>query len=281
MNNAFSFQNIELISSPQNPKFKIWKNLLNTKGRKKEQLFILSGEKIIKEFLNSKPLSSTNNIIPVKYRLKALLLPNTEESYNDLHHLLHHENPNTYSLFRLESTLFNELDTIGTHFPLLVIEYPQLPNYSLDNTPQGLEIICPVGDPSNLGAILRSASAFGIKKVILTKNAADPFHPKSLKSSSGAALKLHIEKIPLDLAEIQQESLKSFDLGLDLAGQDISQFTWPQNCRLWLGEEGPGLNIFPKKQCLTIPITQMESLNVSVAAGISLFSYLKQHQELK
>lgn len=272
MNNSLpSFQRIELISSEQNPKFKIWSSLLSTKGRRKENLFILSGEKVIQDFLSNEGFKT--------YTINCVLLPNKEDFFNQ--NALLEKIKQKVSFFRLEDNLINQLDIVGTHNILLILENKTIEEISLPQAPSGLEVVCPVGDPNNLGAVIRSALAFGASKIILTKNSADPFSQKTLKSSSGAVLNSHIVKINKELNQITSEELTSADLGLDLQGTEISNFSWPENCRLWLGEEGPGLKIIPKKQCLFIPIQNVESLNVSIAASISFFSYQSaKHQHL-
>lgn len=276
MKTNFSFSKMELISSESNPKFKIWSSLLSSKGRKKEGLFILSGEKVILDFLNSDAFS--------RFSLKAVLVPNKEDfASNSILTLLQQKlsqdaGSNLKNLFfRLETALIEKLDTIGTHHILLVLETPSLPELSLPHPPEGLEVVCPVGDPNNLGALIRSALAFGVRKIILTKNSSDPFNQKTIKSSSGAVLSAPLARLNKALNEVSSSELSNADLGLDLQGQEITQFSWPENCRLWLGEEGPGLRIIPPSQCLHIPISQIESLNVSIAGSISFFSY-RSHQ---
>jgi TrmH family RNA methyltransferase len=280
------FQKTEFISSEQNPKFKIWRSLLQPKGRKKEGLFILSGEKIIAEFLANPKMSA-------KFRINAALFPNNEELYNnsvDLVALIlkqvqnssfeSDKNQTAFNLknlfFRLETYLLKELDIIGTHSFLLVLELKSFAEQTLNMEPIGLELVCPIGDPNNLGSLCRSAVAFGVKKIILTKNSSDPYNPKALKSSSGAVLNIEFTKLEKDISEIQASDLSPADIGLDLDGKNISQFRWPKNCRLWLGEEGPGLKVIPKEQCLIIPIEGIESLNVTVAGSIALYAHKTQ-----
>lgn len=264
-----SFQRIELISSEQNPKFKIWSSLLLTKGRRKENLFILSGEKVIQDFLLAEGFKN--------FAINCVLLPNKEEFFNQ--NTLVERIKHKVSFFRLEQNLMNQLDVVGTHNILLVLENKPIEEITLPLPPSGLEVVCPVGDPNNLGAVIRSALAFGVSKIILTKNSADPFNQKTLKASSGAVLNSHIVKVGKELSQITSDELTISDLGLDLQGVNISSFSWPQNCRLWLGEEGPGLKIIPKNQCLFIPTQNVESLNVSIAASISFFSHQASKQK--
>jgi tRNA G18 (ribose-2'-O)-methylase SpoU len=66
---------------------------------------------------------------------------------------------------------------------------------------------------------------------------------------------------------------------LDAGGKSIADFNWPQNIRLLVGEEGPGIaENFPKNKTLSIPMApQSESLNAMVALSLGLFSYCTKY----
>ncbi len=281
------FARLESITSKQNPKFKIWKSLLQTKGRRVEKQFLLSGEKIILDFFKKSRTENHNQIHPFNdFQISALLFPDDEPQYLHFMNLIsgatsvewRGDDKDSHlgsrrNTFRLSADLFNELDTIGTHFCLVVLTSKEFEDANLNTPPVGLELVCPISDPSNLGAICRSAYGFGVKKVILTKNTADPFHPKSLKSSSGAALQMQFKRLDKELSQVQPNEISEYDVGLDLQGTAISEYSWPKNLRLWLGEEGQGLKIIPRTQCLFIQTQGIESLNVTVAGSIALYLY--------
>jgi TrmH family RNA methyltransferase len=132
--------------------------------------------------------------------------------------------------------------------------------------PHGIEVVLPVGDPGNLGALLRSCEAFGVGRVILTKEAAHPFLPKAVKASAGSALRLPLLRGPA-LAEFPNSCI-----ALDANGNDIKDFIWPANGLLVVGEEGAGLGRKKSKFDfhLRIPTEGVESLNAVVAASIAL-----------
>lgn len=256
------------ISSGQNAKYKMWQSLLTTKGRKKEGLFLLSGEKIIADFILEKG--------PSRFAIKSILTP--KNFSGDRLSTLKKKWPiATHNLFfTVDSLLFKELDTAGTDFPIFVCERP-LDTYAEKlNSPEGLELVLPLTDPSNLGALCRTALSFNITTVILTPGACDPYHPKALRASSGGTLK--IKFIHLTTNELV---LNENDYGLDLAGANIYDFDWPKNLRLWLGEEGQGLkNDFITKNKIYIPIRGMESLNATVAGSIAIFSYSQRFHKI-
>lgn len=256
------------ISSTQNAKFKTWESLLTSKGRKKESLFILSGEKIIADFISEKG--------PSRFKIQSVLVPKNFpgdklESWKKQTGV---ESPNL--LFTLDSNLFKELDSSGTDFPLLICQRPADTLMETLPSPKGLELGLPLRDPANMGALCRTALSFNVNTIWLTPGACDPFHPKALRSSSGGTLKLNF-------AYLKTADFKSTsdDFGLDLNGENIYEFAWPKNLRLWLGEEGQGLKTsFLDKNKINIPINGMESLNATVAGSIAIFSYSQRFNKI-
>ena len=243
----------QTISSKDNPLFKKLKLLLSAKGIKEHQLFFLMGEKLINEYLKEKNKS---------YKIHLYI---TCEKF-------HVKRP--FRTLFLSQDLFNELDTIGTHHPLLVLELNSFP--TLDQLPEvkNCEVVLPLGDPRNLGAVLRSAVAFNFNKIYLTKESCHPFLPNSIKASAGAVLKSEFYLLNCSFHDLKP---KDNDYGLDLEGQPIQTMTWSKNVRIWIGEEGPGLKSDKLKKLnkIKIPTENVESLNASVSAAISFWEILK------
>ena len=237
------------INSPQNAHFKLWKTLLESRGIKKEGLALLSGRKIVPEILQSQSLTIKGILSDKKADQKL--------------------NP-TKPFFLLHKPLFEQLDTLGTHGPLLLVETPKLNEWkpSAENTDSSeIELLLGLSDPSNLGAVFRSAQAFGVKNVVLLKESAHPFLPKVLKTSAGAGLQLSLFKGP----SIQELDISN-GICLDLEGEPLAQFKWPKGGRLLLGEEGQGIPKNLKFQRIKIPISKnTESLNAVVALSIALY----------
>lgn len=238
------------LSSATNPLFKMWKGLLTSKGIREEGLFLLSGEKLIKEFLRSPD-----------FEISAELVPGGSQPVSKA------------GAFELSAPLFKELDVVGTGFNILVLKAKSLEKADLEKRPQGLELVVPVGDPLNLGAIARSALAFGASKLLLTEEAANPYLPKAIKASAGALLKLEIGRI----GQLKHFEGTGPNYALDLKGRDITMFEWPKSLRLIVGEEGPGVGLIEGVTALSIPTGPVESLNAAVAASLALDSYRRFH----
>ena len=139
-----------------------------------------------------------------------------------------------------------------------------------------------VTDPHNLGACLRTADAAGVTAVVTPRDRSARLTPAVRKVASGAA-----EVVPLvqvtNLARAMQE-LKGLGLWLvgmaDEAGQSLYGMDLRLPLALVLGAEGRGLRRLTAERCDHLAALPMqgavESLNVSVAAGICLYEALRQ-----
>lgn len=245
------------ISSKTNDHFRRWSDLSSGRGIKKHNEFILMGEKLIAEFLQNPT-----------FKIKAEII------HEELPALTTSLKTTRVPLFKLPKALFNELDVVGTHYNLLVLEPKEIETLDKSKKPQGLEVVCPLGDPSNLGALARSGLAFGASKILLTEESCNPYHPKAIKASAGALLKLPMYKIG-KLSEYLQNNDQDFVL--DMKGENVARFPWPKDIRLVIGEEGPGFSGIKGLKKLSVPSQGVESLNATVAASIALFCYANRN----
>lgn len=249
------------ITSATNAQFKIWKSLTTSKGIKEHNQFFLMGQKLVEEFLSNAADFS-------KRGFTADYIIHDEEiaAKTDL--------KKTF----LARELFKELDVLGTKTPMLIISFENFKEKHFTEPALGLELICPLGDPRNLGALIRSSVGFGVSEIILTKESTHPFLPNSIKASAGAALKANFSKTQLPISEIP---MLGENFALALFGQNIATTTFPKNLRLWVGEEGPGLTLEHAQKrimkFINIPTTDIESLNAMVSTSIALWEWKKQN----
>ncbi len=133
-------------------------------------------------------------------------------------------------------------------------------------------------DPHNTGAIIRTASCFGMHGLILTKRRSSGITPAVVKASSGATEFMHIAMAANLRTEI--ESLKQGGLtavGLDMQGQNKFNDVRAENgIVLIVGSEGSGIRKPVLDVCdyvVSIPMKgRLDSLNASVSAGIALYA---------
>lgn len=140
-----------------------------------------------------------------------------------------------------------------------------------------------ITDPHNLGAILRSAYAFGAVGVLLPKRRSASLDEISFKASAGAAAHLPIARVSNLRDALDEFKEKGFWVyGADLGGKSfLPQMDFAKKAVLIIGSEDKGISELLKKNCdvlYKIPMGDFDSLNASVAAGISFYHYYILHQ---
>lgn len=137
-----------------------------------------------------------------------------------------------------------------------------------------------ISDPSNLGAIARSAEALGVSGIILSADGCDPYAPKSLRSSMGTLLRMPIYMADDIMQLIKENSLRSFACVVDKEAKNISECDFECGDVLLIGNEANGLSKQTKTLadfCVTIPMNgKAESLNAAAAASISMWEMMKK-----
>ena len=147
-----------------------------------------------------------------------------------------------------------------------------------------LVVLDTIEDPHNVGAILRTADAAGVDGVIRQTRRAASLSGAAAKASAGAVAHVHIAEV-VNIARAIDELKEAgvWTVGLDgdaSTGYDVVDFTLPT--AIVLGAEGTGLRRLVKERCdrlVAIPMYgRVESLNVSVAAGVTLFEAARQRR---
>jgi tRNA G18 (ribose-2'-O)-methylase SpoU len=157
----------------------------------------------------------------------------------------------------------------GTHSPLLLIRPAPITVWTPDEGfPQGCSLLVPFQDPENVGAVIRSAAAFGVSQVILLAESAHPYHPRALRAAAGSLDLVALRQGPA-LAELPAELPI---VALSAEGQDLTSENFPSAFGLLVGMEGPGLPPAWRGRSARIPIRPgVESLNGATAAAIALY----------
>ncbi len=171
----------------------------------------------------------------------------------------------------------------GRHQGVVAIVDAALPHVTLDDVldtaagPPLLLVLDGVTDPHNLGACLRSADAFGAQAVVVPKDRAVGVNATVAKAASGAA-----DTVPVIAVTNLARALRDMKargvwlLGADAGGESLVDADLSGPVAWVLGAEGAGLRRLTRESCdriVGIPLAgTVESLNVSVAAGICLYA---------
>jgi 23S rRNA (guanosine2251-2'-O)-methyltransferase len=190
---------------------------------------------------------------------------------------------------RVTATALERDSRRGVHQGV-VADVEEAENYSVEDLVRGaaaaplLVVLDSIEDPHNVGAILRTADAAGVDGVIRQSRRAASLDGAAAKASAGAVAHVRIAEV-VNIARAVEE-LKGagvWTVGLDgKAGMlyDAVDYTLPT--AIVLGAEGTGLRRLVKERCdrlASIPMQgHVDSLNVSVAAGITLFEAVRQRR---
>lgn len=161
---------------------------------------------------------------------------------------------------------------------------PSLEDMAKSAEPGGLLVALDrVGNPHNAGAVLRSAAFFGVRGLIAAEPERPLLTPAATRVAEGGAEHVRV----LEVKELAPALRTLRELGMNVVGaeaaapEDASELRWPARAVLVLGSERDGLAPPVRSACqkrVRIRGTgAIESLNVSVAAGILFASYAAKH----
>lgn len=245
------------VTSRDNPVFKQVRAVLSESGSHRTAT-LLAGSKLIEAWAEAKGRPGASRLRPARWLRVEDAEPHPLEAELDLPGLL---------LPEARMRDLTEMKSPPRH--ALLMELGPEPSGPLGPRVAGA---WGIQDPGNLGAILRSAAAFGFVEVLLGPGCADPFDPKALRGSMGAAFLVSLRRCEDLKAAMDDGRWIALDGGegaAALAGADLSE-----PLRLLVGNEGHGwrgVELPPGVAKLAIPIHGVESLNASVAMGIACF----------
>lgn len=238
-----------LIQSLDNKKIKKYMELKTSKGRKIQQLFLVEGMHLCEEAWKK------------GYLYDVLLLENEELSFA-------YDKEITYvreNILKKMSMLTTPSNVIGVCKMIVKKEIKGNSILLLDD----------IGDPGNMGTIIRSAKAFNVDTIILSPNSVDIYNDKVLRSTQGMLFDINI--MYANLEEVIPKLKKD---GFIILGTDVKDGCDVRNTKylkyaLIMGNEGHGVSEKIKKLCdknLYIKMNKnCESLNVGVATSILLY----------
>ena len=246
-----------VISSEDNSTFKALKKTLAAQGIRRTGSTVVAGSKLVADALRLLPGRCLRLIIPEGFRPAPELLQPFAR-------------PGT--VVRLKKTLFREIDIFQTGDALLELAVPEFSDWDHASSAPGCTLMLPFQDPVNVGGVVRSALAFGVGRIVLLREAAHPFHPKSIRASGGAVFSARFVRGPA-LADLPAP-LPAPLVCLDMHGRPIQKFSFPASFLLLPGTEGQGLPERLRTRALAIPMSgAIESLNAATAVAIALFCW--------
>jgi len=252
-----------MITSRSNPRVKLVHGLQSRrKLRQKENRFVLEGERLVQEALNSK---TTIHFL--------FLAPSASSSASILAEIASHAG---ILVEEVSDDILQYCSATETAPGILaVLEPMELP------IPAGLDLVL-IADhfavPGNLGTLLRSAAASGVQAVFLTEGTVDAYNPKVVRGAMGAHFRLPIRSLRADqLGEL----LEPLQVWIAEAGHGTSytDIDWTRPSAIIIGSEahGPQPALLSLGKHVSIPLSGgVESLNAAVAGSILMFEIKRQ-----
>lgn len=260
---------MKVITSKDNPAIKALRALaIDARKLRARQRTLLDGPHIIESYRNS-------GGVP-----ELLVISDTGSCNREAIGLVA-ANPEV-DVLQVPDSLFREISGVAT--PVGILAVIRIPETTAEPIIGSCVMLDTVQDAGNIGAILRSAAAAGIREVILGLGCAGAWTPRVLRAAQGAHFSLRIrEQVDLKnlvryypgtvIATVAREGVSIFEV--DLSGSVA-----------WLfGNEGAGIS--PELVALarvraTIPLAaDTESLNVAAAVAICLFEQVRQQHSLQ
>ncbi len=134
-----------------------------------------------------------------------------------------------------------------------------------------------IQDPGNLGTIIRTAHAYGVKGIFISKNSVDVFSPKVVRATMGSVFKVPLFQecsIEQVMAEFIKKSIKTYALAIN-ANMYVSDAKFADKTALIVGNESKGIAdaiLNSADYCVKIKmVSDIDSLNAAVACSIALY----------
>ena len=223
-------------------RIKLIRSLRDKKFRDEYGLFVVEGEKMVRELCDS------------GYELEAI-----------------------YREEEIGSAMMERISLCSSASPVLALaRIPKRDSRDSQPAPGLCLALDSVRDPGNVGTILRSADWFGISRVYLSEDCADIYNPKVVQASMGSLFRVKISVC--DVAELCRNfrSVGKDVFGTVLDGEDIYRCELPDEGLIVMGNESRGISEAVRRELsrrLRIPSfggSRAESLNVAVATAVTL-----------
>lgn len=259
---------MQVITSKDNDIVKKIRKLKDKKYRGELGVYVIEGIKVIEEAINENV--EIEKIVICEDCTEASIIP------QKLMYAIA-----KYNCIYVSKKVFEVLtDVVAPQGILAIVRRPKK-NEKIDYNAELILALDGIQDPGNLGTILRTADSVNLNQIIVTKNTADCYNPKVVRSTMGAILRIKIietESLVNTLKEAKKNKFKIVATSLDTQN-NIYDIDYNKKV-IVIGNEANGVTKEVQSMAdnkVKIPMLgKTESLNASVATGIMLYEYVRQ-----
>ena len=264
----------EIMDLTQEVLFKVAKNIRKLKEKKYrdiENCYVIEGIKLIEE------------AIAENAKIKEIVV--CEECINSgeidkdtLYEIA------KYNVIYVTEKVFNAITDVKTPQGILAVIEKNTSNKDSDYTQDIIIALDGVQDPGNMGTILRTVDSANLNQIIISKDSADCYNPKVVRSTMGAIFRVNIIEVDNLKETLEAVKKNKFKVMVTALDTNDSIYSVDYNKKvIVIGNEANGVSkevqaIADEK--VKIPmIGKTESLNASVAAGIMIYEYVRRKVE--
>lgn len=259
---------MQIITSKDNEVIKNIRKLKDKKYREQEKKYIIEGIKLIEEAVEEK--AQIDTIVVCEDCVKDDII---EQKL--LYEIA------KYNCIYVSEKVFSAVTEVTNPQGILAVVKKENEEESIDYDQDVILVLDGIQDPGNLGAILRTADSVGLSQIIISKETADAYNPKVVRSTMGAIFRVKIiisQDIVKTLKEIKKHKFKivATSLQTDKSIYDVDY----EKKVIVIGNEANGisnevLDISDIKAKIPM-LGKTESLNASVATSVILYEYVRQ-----
>ena len=255
-----------VITSKDNEKIKEIKKLKEKKYREETNLFVVEGIKIVKE------------AIEYDADIRKIVISNDAIGYEVDEDVL--KIIQKYEVMIVSQNVFESISDVKTPQGILAV-IKNKENVKVDYNEDVIFILDNIQDPGNLGTIIRTLDAAGIKQLIVSNDTVDYMSPKVLRSTMGGAFRVNVIVADDLLNMIDEIKKNGFEVAVTDLATDKSIYDVDYNKKaIVIGNEANGVSDEVKDKAdirVKIPMLgKAESLNAAVATSVIAYEYVRQ-----
>ena len=243
-----------------NNQIKLINSLHSKKGRIDNNLFLVEGEKGIKELLDS------------SFQIEFVVLNNKE-----INSFLNFGETPIY--YESESNVIKYSSLTTNEYGFAIVKSQMFSHNDFNFTSGYTVILDGVRDPGNLGTIIRVCDWYGVNQIVCSSDTTEFYNPKVISASMGSFHR--IKFLYVDIPEFLNQFHDMPIIGASLEGENIHQYVFPSAGFIIFGNESGGIRN-SVKDVLTAQVKipnrgHAESLNVAISAGVILDNIRRQN----
>lgn len=262
---------MEILTSRSNPRIReLIRLFTSARDRRAMHLFVAEGERLCRDAA----LSNAEIV-------RTFVTPTAREKYPETVQVLADRSQEFYLISEELAERIGDTETPQGIFSVCKILDKQIEMVHINKNSR-LLVLENLQDPANMGAVFRTAEAFGLNGVLLAGNCCDVYAPKTVRAGMGAVFRLNLLRASTGeqaAAVLKQSGIHTFAAVAHGNAVALRDGILGGGCAVFIGNEGNGLTEETIAACdtaLTIPMGgRAESLNAAAAAAVLMWEMVR------